>query len=177
MTPLSKERGASPVSDKRPSGRGFLKKAIAGFAAAATLAGGMLVGSTTAVAADHVGPTTSYDRTLGNAQFEAARKQYGLAREMSYGSILHAWMWSFNTIKQKMPEIAAAGYTSIQTAPISEIKGPVNGMQFDENWYYVYQPTGTKIGIKCGTAFKRGFHSFLRLGNIYIKGESYHIRR
>ncbi|ATO39557.1 hypothetical protein BP20092_02155 [Bifidobacterium pseudolongum subsp. globosum DSM 20092] len=108
----------------------------------------MVVGSTTAVAADHVGPTTSYDRTLGNAQFEAARKQYGLAREMSYGSILHAWMWSFNTIKQKMPEIAAAGYTSIQTAPISEIKGPVNGMQFDENWYYVYQPTGTKIGNK-----------------------------
>ena len=148
MAPLSEERGASPVSDKRPSGRGFLKKAIAGFAAAATLAGGMVVGSTTAVAADHVGPTTSYDRTLGNAQFEAARKQYGLAREMSYGSILHAWMWSFNTIKQKMPEIAAAGYTSIQTAPISEIKGPVNGMQFDENWYYVYQPTGTKIGNK-----------------------------
>ncbi len=148
MAPLSEERGASPVSDKRPSGRGFLKKAIAGFAAAATLAGGMVVGSTTAVAADHVGPTTSYDRTLGNAQFEAARKQNGLAREMSYGSILHAWMWSFNTIKQKMPEIAAAGYTSIQTAPISEIKGPVNGMQFDENWYYVYQPTGTKIGNK-----------------------------
>ncbi|UBZ05046.1 Ig-like domain-containing protein [Bifidobacterium pseudolongum] len=148
MTPLSEEHGASPVSDKRPSRRGFLKKTIAGFAAAATLAGGMVVGSTTAVAADHVGPTTSYDRTLGNAQFEAARKQYGLAREMSYGSILHAWMWSFNTIKQKMPEIAAAGYTSIQTAPISEIKGPVNGMQFDENWYYVYQPTGTKIGNK-----------------------------
>ena len=148
MAPLSEEHGASPVSDKRPSRRGFLKKTIAGFAAAATLAGGMVVGSTTAVAADHVGPTTSYDRTLGNAQFEAARKQYGLAREMSYGSILHAWMWSFNTIKQKMPEIAAAGYTSIQTAPISEIKGPVNGMQFDENWYYVYQPTGTKIGNK-----------------------------
>ena len=99
MAPLSEEHGASPVSDKRPSRRGFLKKTIAGFAAAATLAGGMVVGSTTAVAADHVGPTTSYDRTLGNAQFEAARKQYGLAREMSYGSILHAWMWSFNTIR------------------------------------------------------------------------------
>ncbi|MCH4860695.1 Ig-like domain-containing protein, partial [Bifidobacterium pseudolongum] len=148
MTPLSEERGASPVSDKRPSGRGFMKKAIAGLAAVATLAGGMVVGSTTAVAADHVGPTTSYDRTLGNAQFEAARKQYGLAQEMRYGSILHAWMWSANTIKNNMQAIADAGYTSIQTVPMSTIKGPVEGMKFTENWYYVYQPSGTGIGNK-----------------------------
>ena len=148
MTPLSEERGASPVSDRRPSGRGFMKKAIAGFAAAAMLAGGMVVGSTTAVAADHVGPTTSYDRTLGNTQFEAARKQYGLSQEMRYGSILHAWMWSANTIKNNMQAIADAGYTSIQTVPMSTIKGPVEGMKFTENWYYVYQPTGTGIGNK-----------------------------
>ncbi|RYQ08949.1 Bacterial Ig-like domain (group 2) [Bifidobacterium pseudolongum subsp. globosum] len=148
MAPLSEERGVSPVSDKRPSRRGFLKKAIAGFAAAATLAGGMVVGSTTAVAADHVGPTTSYDRTLGNAQFEAARKQYGLSQEMRYGSILHAWMWSANTIKNNMQAIADAGYTSIQTVPMSTIKGPVEGMRFEKNWYYVYQPSGTGIGNK-----------------------------
>ncbi|RYQ37567.1 Bacterial Ig-like domain (group 2), partial [Bifidobacterium pseudolongum subsp. globosum] len=148
MTPLSEERGASPVSDKRPSGRGSMKKAIASFAAAAMLAGGMVVGSTTAVAADHVGPTTSYDRTLGNAQFEAARKQYGLSQEMRYGSILHAWMWSANTIKNNMQAIADAGYTSIQTVPMSTIKGPVEGMKFTENWYYVYQPSGTGIGNK-----------------------------
>ncbi len=39
-------------------------------------------------------------------------------------------------------------YTSIQTVPISTIKGPVEGMQFTENWYYVYQPSGTGIGNK-----------------------------
>ncbi|KFI56970.1 Ig-like domain-containing protein [Bifidobacterium choerinum] len=148
MTPLSEEHEKSPVSNKRPSGRGFMKKAIAGLAAAATLAGGMVVGTSTAVAADHVGPTTSYDRTLGNASFEAARKQYGLSKEMDYGAILHAWMWSANTIKNNMQAIADAGYTSIQTVPMSTIKGPVEGMKFTKNWYYVYQPTGTGIGNK-----------------------------
>ena len=148
MTPLSEKHGVGPVSDKRPSGRRFATKAIAGLAAAATLVGGMALGTSTAVAADHVGPTTSYDRTLGNATFEAARKQYGLAKEMDYGAILHAWMWSANTIKNNMQAIADAGYTSIQTVPMSTIKGPVEGMKFTKNWYYVYQPTGTGIGNK-----------------------------
>ncbi|EFA22171.1 alpha amylase, catalytic domain protein, partial [Bifidobacterium gallicum DSM 20093 = LMG 11596] len=108
--------------------------------------GGMAVVTNTAQAAN--GPTTSYDRTLGNPTFEAARQANGLAKEMSYGAILHAWMWSANTIKAHMAEIADAGYTTIQTVPISEIKGPMHGGQFTENWYYVYQPSGTKIGNK-----------------------------
>ncbi|WP_180327561.1 Ig-like domain-containing protein, partial [Bifidobacterium pseudolongum] len=101
----------------------------------------MIVGVSSAEAAD----TTSYDRTLGNPTFEAAREANGLAKEMNYGSILHAWMWSFNTIKNNMADIADAGYTSIQTSPISNIVGP-RGSHFDENWWYVYQPAGTSIG-------------------------------
>ena len=150
MNPLSQSahNKAGTARHKTVTRKSIAKKIAAGVVAGATLLSGLAIGASSATAINTAAPTTSYDRTLGNAQFEAARKQNGLAREMSYGSILHAWMWSFNTIKQKMPEIAAAGYTSIQTAPISEIKGPVNGMQFDENWYYVYQPTGTKIGNK-----------------------------
>ena len=34
--------------------------------------------------------------------------------------ILHAWSWSFNTIKEHLPEIKAAGYTIVQTSPINE---------------------------------------------------------
>ncbi|WP_052122929.1 Ig-like domain-containing protein, partial [Bifidobacterium cuniculi] len=144
MTQLSNPTGAAESKPgKKP---GFLKKALAGVVATATLCGGMVIGTSTAVAAN--APTTSYDRTLGNAEFEAARNQYGLSKEMSYGSILHAWMWSFNTIKNNMKDIAEAGYTSIQTSPISEIKGPMEGMKFTENWYYVYQPSGSKIGNK-----------------------------
>ena len=148
MTPLS-ETEKNLGKSKRSGGRGFMAKAVASISALATLAGGMALGAVTAPAAFAAnGPTTSYDRTLGNAQFESARESYGLSKEMNYGAILHAWMWSANTIKAHMNEIADAGYTSIQTVPISTIKGPEHGMQFSENWYYVYQPSGTGIGNK-----------------------------
>ncbi|RYQ03450.1 alpha-amylase, partial [Bifidobacterium pseudolongum subsp. globosum] len=148
MTPLS-ETEKKLGKSKRSGGRGFLAKAVASVSALATLAGGMALGAVAAPAAYAANaPTTSYDRTLGNPTFESAREANGLAKEMNYGAILHAWMWSANTIKAHMDEIADAGYTSIQTVPISTIKGPEHGMQFSENWYYVYQPSGTGIGNK-----------------------------
>ena len=70
------------------------------------------MGASSATAINTAAPTTSYDRTLGNAQFEAARKQYGLSQEMRYGAILHAWMWSANTIKNNMQAIAASSSQS-----------------------------------------------------------------
>ncbi|RSX45982.1 Ig-like domain-containing protein, partial [Bifidobacterium castoris] len=148
MVPLS-ETGQQLGKTKRSGGRGLIAKAVASVSALATLAGGMALGMVTAPAASAANaPTTSYDRTLGNAQFEAARESYGLSKEMDYGAILHAWMWSANTIKAHMEEIANAGYTSIQTVPMSTIKGPEHGGVFTENWYYVYQPSGTGIGNK-----------------------------
>lgn len=141
MTPLSKGTGLRTGANRRSTMSGFITKTAAGIAAAATLIGGLAIGASSAQATT----TTSYDRTLGNAQCEAARTQNGLAKEMNYGSILHAWMWSFNTMKEHMAEIADAVYTSIQTSPISVIKGPIQGKQFAENRYYVYQPAGTSI--------------------------------
>ena len=32
------------------------------------------------------------------------------------GAILHAWNWSLNTIKEKLPEIKEAGYKAVQTS-------------------------------------------------------------
>ena len=104
-----------------------------------------IVGTQTALAAGT--GRDSYAATLGNADFEAARTKYGLTKDMKNGAILHAWMWSFNTIKNNMKAIAEAGYTSVQTEPMSAIKAnPANGKKFAENWYYVYQPTDTTIG-------------------------------
>ena len=137
--------GVGRHARRRPSRiAAFRKKTIAGMLACATLIGGASVG---AVANADEGVTDSYANTLGNAAFEAAREQYGLAESMSHGAILHAWMWSFDTIKNNMADIAAAGYTSIQTEPMSHIKvNEANGRKFTENWYYVYQPTSTSIG-------------------------------
>ena len=68
------------------------------------------------------------------------------------GTILHAFCWNFNTIKDKIPEIAEAGYTAVQTSPINECLATHPGMALygeteDEGrWYYHYQPTDWKIG-------------------------------
>lgn len=119
---------------------------LAGVTACAMLfASFSIVGAQTALAAGT--GRDSYTDTLGNADFEAARTKYGLTKDMKNGAILHAWMWSFNTIKNNMKAIAEAGYTSVQTEPMSAIKtNSANGKKFANNWYYVYQPTDTTIG-------------------------------
>lgn len=69
------------------------------------------------------------------------------------GAILHAWCWSFNTIRQNLPQIAQAGFTMVQTSPaqhcvteVSRDKGGGNQLMGHGKWYYVYQPTDWKIG-------------------------------
>lgn len=67
--------------------------------------------------------------------------------------ILHAWSWSFNTIRENLADIAAAGYTIVQTSPaqqcVTETRGDKGGgpQLFGHGyWYYHYQPTDWKIG-------------------------------
>lgn len=74
---------------------------------------------------------------------------YGLCDYTKDGAILHAFCWSFNTIKTNMADIAEAGYTTVQTSPINEcLAGEGGGMELWGNgkWYYHYQPTDWKIG-------------------------------
>ncbi|BAH80834.1 alpha-amylase family glycosyl hydrolase [Streptococcus dysgalactiae] len=65
---------------------------------------------------------------------------------MKDGAILHAWCWSFNTIKQNMKAIKDADYTSIQTSPINAVIPGDNGSKDLKNWYFHYQPTDYTIG-------------------------------
>lgn len=67
--------------------------------------------------------------------------------------ILHAWCWSFNTIRENMKDIAAAGYNYVQTSPaqhcvteVSRDKGGGPNLFGHGKWYYHYQPTDWKIG-------------------------------
>ena len=78
---------------------------------------------------------------------------YGLTEKISDGVILHAWCWSFNTIRENMKAIADAGFTIVQTPPaqlcVTETKGDKGGGNklFGEGyWYYHYQPTDWKTG-------------------------------
>lgn len=68
------------------------------------------------------------------------------------GAILHAFCWSFKTIEEKLPEIAAAGFTAVQPSPINTcLEGDYGGLDLlgadlTGKWYYHYQPTDWKIG-------------------------------
>ncbi len=64
------------------------------------------------------------------------------------GAILHAFCWSFDTIKENMADIAAAGYTAIQTSPINACldTNPAMTLLGTGAWYYHYQPTDWTIG-------------------------------
>lgn len=76
-------------------------------------------------------------------------KDYGLTENVKDGAILQCFCWSFNTIRESMEDIAAAGYSSIQTSPINAVYDGGNaGMQLfgDGKWSYIYQPTDWTIG-------------------------------
>lgn len=84
-----------------------------------------------------------------NQSVSADKNPYGLTENISEGAILHAWCWSFDTIRENLQKIAEAGYTSVQTSPINQcVVGDGGGMQLYGNgkWYYHYQPTLYTIG-------------------------------
>ncbi|PLS08195.1 alpha-amylase [Bacillus halotolerans] len=80
-----------------------------------------------------------------NAETANQSNEY-TAPSIKSGTILHAWNWSFNTLKNNMKDIHDAGYTAIQTSPINQVKEGNNGDKSMGNWYWLYQPTSYQIG-------------------------------
>ena len=72
-----------------------------------------------------------------NAQY--ANSNYTLADNIQDGVILHCFNWTYNDIKAELPNIAAAGFTSVQTSPAQP---SVNSGV----WYWLYQPLGFYVG-------------------------------
>ncbi|MCR4804004.1 MAG: hypothetical protein K5895_13585 [Lachnospiraceae bacterium] len=95
--------------------------------------------------------STEEDVTVDEQQVNAA--DYGLCDNVKDGAILHAFCWSFNTIKQNMADIAEAGYTTVQTSPANACNDSHPQMKLftDEGgsggcWWWHYQPTDWTIG-------------------------------
>lgn len=96
------------------------------------------------------------DETSDDAKAEANN----LTADTAAGTILHAWCWSFNTIRENMADIAAAGFSTVQTSPANACVSDHPGMQlmtFDADgnetndgvdgcWWWQYQPTDWTIG-------------------------------
>lgn len=82
---------------------------------------------------------------------DSASTNYNLAKKIKDGVILQCFSWDFKTIENSLEDIAAAGYSAVQTSPINEcLEGEGGGMKLysegEGKWYYHYQPTDFTIG-------------------------------
>ena len=86
-------------------------------------------------------PTPQFgDSNKDNAVTVYAANNYGLPSSAEEGLMLHAYRWRFNDIKNTLPQIAEAGYNSIQVSPIQGTKDNTG------QWWLMYQPTNFAIG-------------------------------
>lgn len=113
------------------------------------LVSAMLTGSVVYLTGCSNSQNGSDDNTSTNTSTE-----YAHADKIDNGTILQCFSWDFNTIKESMADIAASGYTALQTSPINAcLEGENGGMQLygDGKWYYHYQPTDLNRNYQLGT--------------------------
>lgn len=80
---------------------------------------------------------TNYKVETEDTQIDASN--YGLCDNIQDGVILHCFDWKYSDIEAELPNIAAAGFTSVQTSPAQR-----NDSQ-GEPWYMMYQPQNFAI--------------------------------
>lgn len=68
--------------------------------------------------------------------------------EIKDGVILHAFNWSYNSIKENLPAIAAAGYSTVQTSPVQQPKDYGSSNDVSGQWWKLYQPVSMSIAEK-----------------------------
>ena len=78
------------------------------------------------------------------AEDKGAAQDYGLGQTCADGNILHCFNWTLSQIKAELPDIAQAGFTSVQTSPLQAHDGR-------NQWYWLYQPNGFTIGNELGS--------------------------
>ncbi len=68
-----------------------------------------------------------------------AATDYGLCDNIQDGNILHCFCWKYSDVQAMLPEIAEAGFTSVQVSPSQATAGT-------GAWWWFYQPLGFYIG-------------------------------
>ena len=86
----------------------------------------------------------SYSASAQNIETADSGADFGLPQNCQDGNILQCFNWTLSQIKAELPNIAAAGFTSVQTSPLQ----PHDGRN---QWYWLYQPTNFTIGNELGS--------------------------
>ena len=67
-------------------------------------------------------------------------------KKIQGAAILHCFDWSYNSIKNNMAAIKAAGYTAVQTSPVQPAKDyNASYREQSREWWKLYQPLGIRI--------------------------------
>jgi alpha-amylase len=142
---------------------GNLSKKLISIVTAVVVMSGIAFTSLPAIEAKAQTSITTITTATSNTDLDAALKDqvesnsaesYGLTERIKDGAILHAWCWSFKSIKENIKDIAEAGFTAVQTTPANNIctKSTIMKIGNNENngdkgiWWWQYQPTDWKIG-------------------------------
>ena len=110
------------------------------------------------------------DYTKYSGEINLPGSNLNLQDNIQDGVILHAFNWGYNAIKEYMADIAAAGFTAVQTSPVQQPKDYHESYPtgWAEQWPKLYQPLsfsfaesgwlGTKAEFKamCDEAEKFG---------------------
>lgn len=116
-----------------------IKKNLKSLIALTLITTNILFGSSTARIAKAATADT-FSNTVTQAYVSSNNN---LTAKTQDGAILHAWNWSFNTIKVNLQAIADAGYSSVQVSPI---QGTKENLMDTSKWWLLYQPTNFSIG-------------------------------
>ena len=84
------------------------------------------------------------------ADDESVGANYGLASQVKDGNILHCFDWKYNDIKAELPNIAKAGFTSVQTSPVQtpDPLGQWYGLYLPREFKCTSGPLGTRDDLK-----------------------------
>ena len=85
----------------------------------------------TNIPANMIGTVTGSN--VGALSNVSAATDYGLADNIQDGTILHCFDWKYKDIEDEIPNIAKAGFTSVQTSPAQKDSSYAQ-------WYMLYQP-------------------------------------
>lgn len=91
---------------------------------------------------------TSVNAAEVDSSAQTASADSTLRDKVGDGVMLHAFNWSYNTIKENLPAIAAAGYTTVQTSPVQQPKDYSTSGDVTGQWWKLYQPISFHIAEK-----------------------------
>ncbi len=83
--------------------------------------------------------------SAAEAETESVAVDAHLQDKVDNGVILHAFNWSYNSIKESLPAIAAAGYSTVQTSPVQQPKNFGLSKDVAGQWWKLYQPVSMHI--------------------------------